>query len=160
LVAAIACASNAAAKPIGGKPRVIETIEKALSLFVSGPISAHAAAQRLGMHLMDDGMLDVTFTPRDRTFEHGSALREAGNNDLGLVILDVAPHVALKYSVLRDAFGPFKAARRQHPGDDAEFLAYPKVGAAQVPCSLVITFRTAVENLTGDELVDRISIGR
>src|SRR6266478_5440246 len=112
------------------------------------------------MHLMDDGMMDVTFTPRDRNFERGSAVREGGKDNASVIILDVAPHTALKYSVLRDSFGPFKLAHRQHPGDDREFVAYPKVGGVPLPCSLVITLRTAAENPSGDELVDRISIVR
>lgn len=149
-----------AAAVAGTKPRVIQTIEKALSLFAGGPISARSAAQQIGMHLVDDSAMEVTFTPRDREFATGSAVREAQKEELGVIILDVAAHATVKFGPLREAFGPFKIASRQHPGDEAIFVAHPAREPSKVPLQLSVTMRKFSEQPTDEDAVAQISITR
>lgn len=143
----------------GKKPAVIRTIEKALSLLASGPVSAHGAAQQLGMHLVDSAM-EVTFTPRDREFATGSAVREPQKDELAVIILDVDARATVKYGPLRDAFGPFKMVSRQHPGDEAIFVAHPTIAPSKVPLQLSVTLRRFAERPADDDAVGQISITR
>jgi hypothetical protein len=138
---------------------VVETIEKALALFANGPMTVHTAAQRLGMHLVADE-LEVTFTPRNRLFSRGSAVRQFDKETLGSLILDVDDHATVKYGPLRAAFGPFKMATRQHPGDEAEFIAFPKIGQSNVACIMSVTMRKFTEQPTDEDAVGRIEISR
>ncbi len=139
---------------------MVQTIEKALSLVAGRPISARSAAQRLGMHVVDDSAMEVTFTPRDREFATGSAVREPQKDELAVLILDVDPHATVTYGPLRDAFGPFKMASREHPGDEAIFVAHPMVAPSQTPLQLSITLRDFSEQPRDDAAVAQISVGR
>jgi hypothetical protein len=138
---------------------MIETIQKVCELLAEASPSASAAAQRLGMHLVDEGM-SISFTPRDRDFSAGSAVRRWQTDKLSGIDLDVAARAKLRLSTMRDAFGPFKPLPREHPGDDYEFLAYHAAGAAKTECRISITVQPRRGQPTGAEPVMRVSIAR
>ena len=139
---------------------MIETIENYCRLFTGEKVDVVAAAQRYGMHLVDDKQMSVTFTPRDRTFTTGTAVRVWKTNDLGGINLDVEPTLKVPFSKLRDAFGPFRFVRRFHPGDDYEFVALWRPAATKPACQIVVTLGARTEHPTGHEPVTRLSIGR
>ena len=142
----------------GKKPLVVQTIEKALAMFTGTPVRVGSAARQLGMHLVEDSEMEITFTPRDREFSAGAAVREWKKEDLAIIMLDVSPHATVKFGPLRDAFGPFKMVARQHPGDDASFVAHPTVAGATAQLS--VTMQKFTERPGDDDLVSRISVTR
>lgn len=140
------------------KPAPVETIEAYCKLFGSGEtVDAAASAQRFGMHLVDEKM-SITFTPRDRSFSRGVAMRIWRTNNLGGIDLDVEPSMKLPFAKLRDAFGPFKFVPRMHPGDDYEFLARWTPAGSKVGCGIVVTLRAHTDRPTGHEAIARVSI--
>ena len=139
------------------KPSVIETIEGYCKLLTGGPVDAMTAAQRFGMHLVDEKM-SVSFTPRDRSFARGSATRRWRTNYASGFDLDVEPTIKLPFSKLRDAFGPFKFVPRMHPGDDYEFIARWKPAGSTAGCGIVVTLHAHTDRPTGHESVARVSI--
>ena len=142
------------------KPNVIETIQGYCGLFSGGTIDVIAAAQRFGMHLVDDKQMAVTFTPRDRAFSRGIAVRQWRTNNLSGIELDVETSTGLSLSKLRDSFGPFKPVARMHPGDDYELVASWPAGAAKATCRIVVALRASSASHAGHEQVQRVSIGR
>ena len=168
VVLSLVLASTLTAAIVNGAPTdatnkgsgVVHTIDRALALFANGPVAAHSAALQLGKHLVDDSAMEITFTPRDRDFSAGSAVREWHKQELAVIVLDVAPRVTLKYAALRDAFGPFKLTSREHPGDDTILVAHPSVGESGTVCQISVTLRGYSEHPTGDEPVSQISLTR
>jgi hypothetical protein len=141
------------------KPSVIDTIQNYCRMLTADKFDVVAAAQRFGMHLVDE-KLAVTFTPRDRGFSRGVALRTWRTNDLGGFDLDVEPTIKLPFSKLRDAFGPFKFSPRMHPGDDYELMAFWRPPDAKRSCGIVASLRAHTEHPTGHEAVWRVSLTR
>ena len=139
---------------------MIETIEGYCTMFATDDVDVVAAAQRFGMHLVDDKQMSVTFTPRDPSFASGTAVRQFRTNKLSGIELDVEPTLKVPFSKLRDAFGPFKAVGRFHPGDDYEFVALWRPAATKPACQIVVTLRARTDHPTGHELITRVSIGR
>ena len=142
------------------QPAVVETIKAYCRLFAAEAVDVVAAAQRFGMHILDDKQLSVSFTPRDRGFAHGIAVRKWRTNDLGSIDLDVEPTFKLPFSTLRDAFGPFQFVPRFHPGDDYEFDTAWHPPDSKSSCRLVVTLGAKTRHPTGREPVQRVSIGR
>ncbi len=137
-----------------------DTIEGYCRLFTADPVGVVEAAQRFGMHVVDDKQMAVTFTPRDRSFSSGVAVRKWRTDTLSGIDLEVGPSVKLPFSTMQDAFGPFKALARTHPGDDYEFLSNWRINESQPACRILVTLRARTARPTGREPVRRISISR
>jgi hypothetical protein len=139
---------------------MIETVSRMCDAVAEQP-TAVTAAQRFGMHLHDEGPnMSVTFSPRDRHFVKGAAIRRWGTDLLSGIDVDVDPSITLSLGDLRDSFGPFEVLKREHPGDAPEFSAQHRPPKRERGCSLVVRLRSGTRTPTGTEAVEHISIAR
>lgn len=139
---------------------MIETLTRMCETVVEQP-AALAAAQRFGMHLIDEGPnMSVTFTPRDRHFASGQAGRQWGTTRLEGMDVTVDASATLTLGSLRAAFGTFKLVRPEHFDSPLDFVAQYLPPRHQRGCSLVVRLRNPIEIPSDTEPVAAISIVR
>jgi formylglycine-generating enzyme required for sulfatase activity len=117
---AMLLATDARCAAKGQTTMSIDTIEKICDFITEREQTAMAVAQRFGMHLVDTPGSEVTFTPRDRDFTHGSAAREWKKETLNDVTLTLAKD-ALTVGKFREAFGTLRGFVGQHADQPQTF---------------------------------------
>jgi hypothetical protein len=145
LLALMLVATTAQArKPTGAKP-MGDAIVAICEYLMDKPLNARAVATKLGMHLHDE-IVDITFTPRDRRFAKGSAVREPDAQELGLLKLKLAPDVKLSFAEVRATLGELTRLYEDHnpPAWEAEIKRADK----PMTCSVRIELRGDPEEAT------------
>ena len=104
--------------------------------------------------------MPVTFSPRDRRFVNGAAVRRFGTPTLSGLDVEVAAGPTLELESLRHAFGAFERIEDEHPGGRASFSATYRPPKRSEGCSIVVTLRPRANATADPEAVRQISIAR